>query len=273
MMVIRIVLFFILCLFSVVQANECRSVFTEERASYFSTQLSANEFTVNRNLIHYEDTFSSKVLGLSFKQVLTSLPKKSTWIDMGTGKAYAILEGLYENPHIKGVGIAYKKPNHRDFIKVIEGLVGQRFQYLEGEYVENMMSLGLLDKWKGKVKLITDVYGPLSYADNVSRIMQIYLDLVSKNGQLFFHISEHKTTLVKSGSVRTFTLIDWFKSIKGIEVKVLNSHEGIYEKTGEEVKVVSLQIIKTTKDVEVPQNLFLQSNEYGTPSRREYIWN
>ena len=225
--------------------------------------LKNNIFEAARNLRHYSLGNLPFKNSRSVIEEIMSLREGSKLMDMGTGEARALVEALVANPKIEeGIGIAYERP----FIIANLEKVAGRFRYLEGDYVENMARDGVLDKYFGKIDLIMDVYGPLSYSEKLPPLLQIYFDLLKPGGLLIFNIMTGRSTtpIMNSG------IMGWLSMIPGIELVEVN-HGQAPTKGGGFENFYSIKIKKASAKVVVPNNLETASYIPGNPPERTFI--
>jgi hypothetical protein len=236
------------------------------------------------------------------EDTVQALPEGSVWVDMGAGQARALAEGLRKNPKIaKGVAIAYKKPFNaikdpsgtsvlrRILSRVFEPQrefvptkAADRFSYLHGDYVENMYRDGKLDDLKGNVDLITDVFGPVSYSENLPDVLQTYFDLLKQNGVLIVNLmldvnysghganfkqipAQAKNQVFTDRTIDRNGVITWLKTIPGIEV--IDESEVQGNGIARE-RSAGIKIVKTAEDVIVPRTLKTEVYEAGSPPKR-----
>lgn len=244
------------------------------RTNIQNDALEFNHFNVERDFDIYNSFFRFYETG-SFDQTVVNLPSGTTWFDMGTGLGRVFDKGLnLKNPRIHGVGISYQRPDHYEEIKGIQN----RFKYLHGDYVENMARDGKLKEWKGKSMLVTDLYGPLSYSEEIPLLLQIYLDLLAKDGTLMFNMMVEKNysegmnliTPTQSNIINgnKFGIVDWLKTIPGISVV----EKAVIKKIGDIYfeEYISIKVVKQVEVVKVPNNLRLLKYEEGSPPNRQF---
>lgn len=258
--------------------KRCESVF-RSKIQIRNSNLLMNNFTVDRGLSQYENHFPFKT-ARGVKVTLASLPKKSVWFDMGAGKGHALVDGLKLNSNLTAIGVSYVRPGKSADLNIY----GERAGYLEGDYVENMMDLGRLKPYLGRVNVITDVYGPFSYTNDVPRLLQTYLDLLETDGVLFVNFlvdrkiehdpyarvgySSMNSVLKSDGTKSNAGILEWLMQIEGIQV--LDAARAESEPGAVHEKSIGLKIKKTATHVTVPSNLKLETYEADSPPRRTF---
>lgn len=191
--------------------------------------LSKNSFNVSRGLEAYESQF-----GPEFLSVVSRLGPKERWIDMGAGHARAMTEyvypenaglpdhirnslGLRQGQHAQLTAVAYQRPPLKEFRSKFPGLPvldETQLKYFSGRYVEQIPDAEL-----GGAQLITDVFGPTAYSTRLDEVLSKYLRLIDKDGTIFIRSNEIGI-LLPSG--KKLPLVDWLKSLSGLEVKALD---------------------------------------------------
>lgn len=281
-------IFFLFSLLTSVSAqghSQCGDAFSKNflRTEIRNEFIASNEFTVNRTLDVYSQHFPFKKTE-SLKKTVENLPKGSLWVDMGAGRAHALIDGLDLNPNIsEGVAIACKKPqgaeSGRDFPR--------RFRYLEGDFVENMGRDGKLDTLKGRVNLITDVFGPISYSEYLPPLLQIYFDLLRPNGLAVFNIMAERNfdktntnqlylvndplsvnPVLINGNQNADGIIAWLRTIPGIEI--IEAAEYTLMSVEHWEKSYVIKIRKISNEVIIPQTLKTIKYEASSPPKRAF---
>lgn len=232
--------------------------------------LEANRFQVGRNFHQYTKLFPFET-SPQLIEMMMMMPQNSIWFDMGAGEGNAIVDGLNLFSNFKeGIATSYKKPTRARVSDEADG----RFSYLDGDFIENMARRGLFDPYKGKVQLITDVFGPLSYSPYLPQVFQIYFDLLAPKGILLFTMLHDRNFEETHGSSKTLKLLDlpktvnsfiiqgekkedgliaWLKTIPGIEV--LEVTDLPIDKNEFSERVMSVKIRKKSQKVSTPWNL------------------
>lgn len=244
--------------------------------------LANKKFETLRDFRGYSNYFPFPETG-SFKDTVLNLPSDSLWMDMGSGDGIALAQGLEKNLKINGVAVSYNKMLMRFEEKIYDGnyLIERKFdgrvRQLEGDYVENFAKDGKLNEWMGKASLITDLFGPISYSEDLVPIFQTYFDLLSPNGILEFNFMLEKNfnsdlqllpNRVSMNSVdgNKRGLLDWLKTIPGITIIEVVDQEASSNEFVE--KSISVKIKKIKDKIKVPNTLQSQGYEEGAPPLR-----
>lgn len=256
--------------------NLCTAIFYK---SVENSHMDTNDFATGRHLTEYSYEFEFRD-SAPFSEVLLELPPKSVWFDMGFGQGFALKEGLQANTDIHGVGVAYKRPSNKTFADFVS--VQDRVTFLEGDFVEIMALQGRLDPWRGQVSLITDVYGPLSYTHDLSRVLQVYMDLLKPGGVVMFnmgvarnYVDDHYlpememiNTVVFRGQTGQTAFYQWLLNIPGVEVADMVPRRVQFD--GRIGAVLAIKLRKISESVAVPELQLLDYVE-GKPPHRMFI--
>jgi hypothetical protein len=239
--------------------------------------LKTNSFKTTRRFQDYQEE-----LGSQFVEAVRNLGPGAHWIDAGAGEAGALGEytGLLKVSELSSIsdlensdgklvairdhytGALYKLPPFDQRAKVtavayniphdarasVHAMIAQapdRFRYLSGHYIEDMPASEL-----GQADLITDQFGPLTYSKRVDEVLDKYLEVLKKNGQIFTFNYSRTTIKTSKGLV---TLEDWLKSFDGTDVEVNIAHSGaiqIKKLTDRPFRFPRLRLVKI--DMKIP---------------------
>ena len=207
------------------------------------------------------------------------------WVDAGAGKAVAQQEALKFKMygHIENlVAISYGSmiPD-AEIAKLVESS-GQRFSYLYGDYIENMLIKGELDHLVGMTDLITDLAGPFTYSKDLKKLTETYLKMLKVGGKATFMVPiRYGSSDFVSVEVESFieivnsknehvAVVDFFKKIEGVEL-IYQKNKTIRESRGGPYfeKMMTYAIKKTSNRIRVP-NLVNTKYESGGPPKRVY---
>ena len=211
-------------------------------------QLELNYFKVNRPLRGFSQINYESELLESLVPRLEKLTPEDQWVDMGAGEGRALLDYLQDAHFPKKAKIAavsFKKPE-----SVLEKdiqAIDPNFHYFEG-LVENLEISQV-----GKAKLITDVYGPLHYTDDLSTVLQKYVDVLEPGGEIltpgFRQVGQDgKTNSIHFAVGGTASYTYWLKEIPGlkvIEIPITGDARNtalIIKKVSPEVKIPKLKL-------------------------------
>ena len=142
-------------------------------------------YTVDRGLSLYTDGLAS-----DFDSALAKLGPTDRWLDIGAGKAQAILDyyaPTYDATRFKQRGtkaqaVAMSIEDRRTSLwqQAAASLGLNQIQYLFGKRLREYSSEEL-----GRFQVITDVIGGFSYTENLSLFMEKVLGLLELNGSFF----------------------------------------------------------------------------------------
>ena len=273
----EILLAFVVAAPAVAQARgsalTCENLFGPSRVEIQNKNIAENNFNVSRGLKVYSLHFPFKKSAV-LQLLVKALAPGSTWVDMGAGRARALNDGLKLNPGLNGVAVSYKQP----FDAATGESATGRFKYLDGDYVENMSRDGAFNHLRGRVQLITDLYGPLSYSEEIPELLQVYVDLLAKRGVAYLNIMTERIKILGknessiemmngvNGSKNGF--VAWLKAIPGIEIV----ERARFVAGGAQSAEISeaIMIRKIADHVEVPRNLMSAEYISGSPPRRVF---
>lgn len=115
------------------------------------------------------------------------------------------------------------------------------FRYIEGRKVEDIPVREIA--LPGSVKLITDLYGPLSYSPELVQILRVYGDLLATNGQLHVATDKENLKIFEPSTGRMLSLFDFiefycegFRVVRGLANPTLI-------RTRDAIKIPQLQVV------------------------------
>jgi len=237
-----LIIFFLTLFTGLVYANSnCSQVFINlEKQEYIPIHdlVKRNDFETGRKLVDYYG-----ILHQDFKASLQSLYYDQAWLDLGAGRARAQLDYLNSFHDLAKAAqltaVTYKssrwfwRSTNQRKLKIIEGA-------FENFDVQSST----------KYKLITDVFGVVSYTLNLHRTLQNVFDLLEVNGEFYVHIPNYLLTIqTRSGNIDLKTLLS---RVEGLLV------EGQWG---------TLKITKLKKDIRVPE-LELSFHSNAVPVNR-----
>lgn len=115
------------------------------------------------------------------------------------------------------------------------------FRYIEGRKVEDIPAREIAVP--GSVKLITDLYGPISYSPELVQILRTYGELLATNGQLHIAVGDGLLKIIEPSTGRELSLFDFIESYcEGFRV-VRGQANPTLVRTKATVKVPQLQIV------------------------------
>jgi hypothetical protein len=152
----------------------CSELFQANRHQSISI-LENNDFVVNRSLTDYKEK-----LGDAFLERLNSLVHGQVWADFGAGERQAAMQYLakYEKKGAATVyAISYKSPPISWNWADLDARLRQekRLVVIDGNLIEDIPEERL-----PVIDIGSDVYGPLSYTDNISLVLNKYLSMLHK---------------------------------------------------------------------------------------------
>jgi len=224
-------------------------------------------YVFRRGLTHYIELLPSSFVG-----ALRKLGPDHRWLDIGAGSAQAILDYSAPEPaSIKARAVALSIEDRRssEWYQRKTDLQTDRLRYLFGKRLREYS-----DEELGKFQMITDVYGGLSYTEELSAFMEKVLSILEVNGSFYSLLQSvrledgkddpntyYLTELVDSAG-RDVKVCSWFKSITCVEASCES-------KSDWEAPTELIHVRKTCDAVSVPALLKLQY-EAGTPPGRRF---
>lgn len=201
-----------------------------------------NSFVTGRSLGEY-----IQYLFEGFSTSLKNLKPTDHWIDLGAGKGYAAEE------YIKSFGTAQSAANVTLITYKLDRWFGiskhqGKLDVLDGRLLENIPKGEIK-----KAKLMTDVFGVISYTRDLSRALDIIFDRLETGGELYVY-SSNTHTLIKTAD-EVITLTQFLSTIPGLKV---------------EGKWGTIRITKLAEEIEVPQLRLIRMNEETVPPSRTF---
>jgi|RhiMethySRZTD1v2_1073278.scaffolds.fasta_scaffold397768_2 hypothetical protein len=266
---------------AVAHAEEARtSNFTEELAKQESIYRADGDkivegYTVDRTLKNYADGLAS-----GFDNALAKLGPSDRWLDIGAGKAQAILD--YYAPAYNGqepreskaqaVAMSIEDRKTPLWEQIATTLGGNQLRYLSGKRLGQYSAEEL-----GRFQVISDVLGGFSYTDNLTRFMEKVLGVLDVNGTFFsvlqdVHFQDATNRPYYEGSPFLTEIVDadgselrvcsWLKRISCVEVTC-------EARATWKPPLEAFRVRKVCENVSVPPLRTLRY-EAGTPPERRF---
>lgn len=259
-------------------------------------RLQKNDFFVARTFDRYATLLTSPKLP-SLLEFLRSLKHQDIYLDAGAGEAKALVELITRTPELglpalKYLAVALKRPGLSDEFKkqrpdalseLDRHLVrhAKQFKYIDGDFIENLAQspVSELYKYRNRVSLITDIYGPFSYSTNLEGVLKTYADLLKVGGQALIHFYDPGLRFTKTNSKRTrppqglnkmLTLIPELTQGR-LQVMALEAqHEGRWPQS--ELSILWVKKISDVPLQETQVHLSLKHLYDEAPPIRTYEW-
>lgn len=182
------------------QASDLRA----KEYSRNSRLLALNWFVTSRGMNEYSAEFTNhKSTDLSFREKVNRLGPRGRWLDAGAGRANAQREFLETVPNFNDapelVALAYKKPF---FVGIPKG---SKMKYLSGRMIEEIP-----DQELGTFDIISDYFGPTSYAKDSISVMNKYLRMIRDQGEIFISLPMF-ATVFRSQNGEVVSLGRWLR--------------------------------------------------------------
>lgn len=192
--------------------------------------LEEHAFMVRRNLNDYADHFGGR-----FLRDLAALDGNSHILDAGCGEGIAItnyvdpsssnisqavspLKKILSRPQsqrarVTGVTFSREGNQVKSQRSLLSDPLAKRRRILEGRLFRDIS-----DREIGKVDMIWDYYGVLSYDERVDLSLEKYLRLLKSNGVIYVNTAPFRTQIRDKNKI-VHDLDDWIKTIPGLKVE------------------------------------------------------
>ena len=188
------------------------------------------------------------LLGTKGRTAIESLGEQDLWLDVGTGFGNAPLDYHRNGGKARVVGIDLEVSENLQ--RTAAERTGGRVQLRQGD----VRSLRL----RRKAKLVTDVFGAMSYTDRPDQVLRAYGRALEPGGQVIMMMagSELNTVLDHDGGGKE-TLVDFIGRARGFELERVV-----------ELNIGTLVVARRTADrVVVPSVEMLKAADRGPPHR------
>lgn len=193
-------------------------------------------YVIDRTLSSYADTLS-----FDFAQKLRNLDSGDRWLDIGAGRAQAILDYYapdYDRVHLggrKGFGqkaraVAISVEDRRTTLwhQTAARLGARQIQYY---FKKRLREYSLAEL--GQFQVVTDLFGGFSYTEELSVFMEKVLELLESKGTFYavlqdvksekgtnapFYSDSHYSTEIADASGAEVKVCTWLKRIGCVEV-------------------------------------------------------
>lgn len=206
-------------------------------------RLETNTFIVQRMLRDYEKEFGP---GFSYALRILKRYKGKHWVDGGAGSALPMIETLHDTGNLRMTAIGYKIPVvDRHLVRSSEK--SPLFRYLEGRYLEKIPASEI-----GSASLVTDLFGPMSYSADLSKVLHTYMEVLETGGQFYF-MDPHGFTKIRDKEKLYYSVKEWLETIPGLKVEPVGRH--------------GVKVTKLEADIKIPQLSLRFIEDAGPPER------
>lgn len=197
-------------------------------------------FAVGRGLQEYSQTF-----GPHFDQELIRMRRSDVILDPGGGDAH-LSDSLSTDSSPKYVGVTFELLN-RPMEHFSNSIKSGRLKILTGRFFEDIPTDELQSI--GKIKMITDLYGVLSYSAHPDLVLKKYLEILSDDGSLFIFGPRMKVG-------KDFDFLIWLRRVQGIEITThefreagMIEHSYSIKKNGNPIVIPEVELLNSRPDM------------------------
>ena len=233
-------------------------------------------YVTHRGLRSYEELLPS-----GFGKALRELGPDDRWLDVGAGQGRAILDYYRLQDHggndgtqlvsrgkARAVAVSIEDRRTEEWRERAAALGGDRLRYLSSKRLSQYSNEEL-----GKFRIITDVYGGLSYTDRLSAFMEKVLGVLEVNGDFYSLLQSvrldngmddpqttwYQTELLDARG-RDVKVCSWLKRISCVQVTCES-------KSAWDTPSELIHVRKVCNEVSVPRVTPLQYEAGNPPSR------
>ena len=197
-----------------------------------------------------------RLLGARFREAVDGLTADDTWLDVGTGEGRALIDYVRGGGRARVIGVDLEIHSARgnvDWSEKINGPLGGRLDLVDGD-IRKARLRGL----DGRVALITDVFGAMSYSDRPDLVLRRYGKLLQPGGRIAMLLTpSEQVAIVDPDGGAAETLIDYLGRAGGFEV------ERFFELDVGDVLILR----RTAAPLAIPKLELLRSGAHLPPSQ------
>lgn len=222
--------------------NDCSILFNLTPISDAETKLAMhnNDFIVHRDFKNYVVE-----LGSPFRIAISELGKGDIWVNFGAGQRNAELDYLQGvaivNPEARVYAIDFVKPELSAFKMKFEKkfIASGQLVNITGRLIEDIPLTEL-----PRFDVGSDLFGPISYTENLSTVLNTYLSLMQPMKSELF-VRTLPSTYIITTDRKVLTLGSWLGRIKGLQRVWTGAmrNQFMIAKLEESVQLPSLQLV------------------------------
>lgn len=188
------------------------------------TRIKTADFTTDRGLQKYEESLGSVKLPKILSE-LKDLSYGSVWLDLGSGEAKAMRDFLRDHRNSNGlklVAVSFAKPDGINFLDDLKKF-RNALTYIESGLLEEALAQPNhpIHAYMGRVKFLTEVFGPTAYMHDISMAFNLVADLLSFDGEARIRFT-HQTHFFRNGvHLRRSEIPEIIKAMTGGRLKVV----------------------------------------------------
>jgi hypothetical protein len=226
-----------------------------------SDTLRGNAFSVIRGFDEYDQGYGRRLLPL----LTTPTLRKKVWIDFGSGTSHSQLDFLKRVPDadVSLIGIVHTKPVkgppnlqktkilNAQIDQLNEAIAKKEIIYLERDLNHPLELETLADAG-------TDYFGPISYATDLSGVIQNEIDSIRVGGPLLVRAALGHTDIHIGG--QRFSIYSFLRMTPGLQVTRISDTAFVVVKTQQNVRITPLELISINSELSLPVRSFRIKN-------------
>lgn len=235
---------------------------TKKALETIRTQIDSNSFE-----LRIDQNSHFKFFGDQYIKEINALKPEQKWVDMGAGRARAQMQYLNQSANPANlVAVSVKRPPLAKEDIELQKKAGAKIKKLD--YMDDRFAENIPDEEFGKVDLITDVEGVLTYTSRAGDIFNKYLRILTDAGSIYIHdpgkdANEPESILVKTKDGKKIPFYLFISKNKGLKVEVLKWLDK------EKKWPLAYRVKKTDKNAQIPAITF-ESADCMIPTLKTY---
>lgn len=219
-------------------------------------QILQNDFPMDRGLTTKSKTagtsyFSYRGFGPVLRREMLQMQNNDVWIDVGGGELYAqadFLTGAFAQGHAAIAGAVSVVDPDTDGFRQHHAMLSQqfpeRFFYMSGRRIEDVPKDEL-----PPANIVSDLFGALSFTENVDVTLQRELDALKVGGLL---VARLQKAYIRDRADKRFGIRRYAESVQGAQTLLYGWYTLVMRKTHEEIVVPPLKLVNFISGNNVP---------------------
>jgi SAM-dependent methyltransferase len=222
-------------------------------------------FEIARDFDQYVEKFGETFLPFLREQAQPG----DTWIDMGAGLALAQIEFTrmtrstyrelnlistgYVRPTVQNMTTGKSYESQHRYLRLVEQLEAHLAPSGRIRYVEGDIALKQTQSFAqaGSVRLITDLFGPISYVDDLTHTLKIYGQLLMPGGRLYL-VKNNLRLVIKDSRAKHLMTIGGFIRSHCRGFRVVRSEPNYYIERTDQPLVIPELTLKEVRMADKP---------------------